>query len=488
MTEDEYLPPPQTRYIPRCMQYDNLQASGLAMDISARATITMSSLFLGPALLALADQEVAACGYLCHGRVYGFRPTSLLTNIATISSLLVSVTLPLVGAVVDHSPYRKQVGAYTAAGMVICKMIEFSVGPSTWFFVSVLQIVFLVLFSFHMTAIYAYTADLSADVSKQTWYNTSFYVLMYASTLLFLATVLSIVSWKNLDTVGTARVSLALTSIISIICFSFAWTHLFTDRAPLRAVPPGMTLWTCGFLKVWNTTQRIATHYPALVWLMIAIAFGEAAASALIATSTTYMASVLKMEGSEVGIVFFTVLVCGIPGSKMADLLASRKWSPTHSLLICNGLFICATILASLVLRGPEDKNKVYFFASAWGIGLGWLHPVELSAFISLVEKGQEAEMMGIFLLVGQILTWLPPLIFTLLSESGVSLGVGLASLAVFFFCAVLALCGMGNYEAALRTLRERQNEEQIHGSELPSYDALAVESEDIPVSFAHLA
>ena len=484
MTEEDQNP---ARYIPRCMQFDTLHANGLAIDISARATITMSSLFLGPALLELANNEVAACGDQCNGRVYGFRPTSLLSNIATVSSILVSVTLPLVGAVVDHSPYRKQVGAYTAAGMVLCKLIELSVGPSTWFFVSVMQVVFLVLFSFHMTAIYAYTADLSTDVSQQTWYNTSFYVIMYASTLLFLATVLSIVSWNDLGDLGTARVSLVLTTIISFPGFSFAWTKLFHNRPALRRIPPGMTLWTCGFLKVWNTSQRIATNYPALIWLMVAIAFGEAAAAALISIATTYMASVLEMDGSEVGIVFFAVLVCGIPGSKLAGTLASRSWSPVHSLLICNGLFIVATLLASMVLSGPDDKNKVYIFASLWGVGLGWLHPVELSAFISLVEKGQEAEMMGIFLLLGQVLTWLPPLIFTLLNESGVSMGVGLASLAFFFFCAALALVGMGSYEDALRTLMERQTEDE--SSELATYESVAVEVEDsIPSSIPHLA
>lgn len=480
MTEDEHHFTSQSRYIPRCMRFDNLQAIGLAVDISARATITMSSLFLGPALLELARNEVEACGDTCNGRVYGFRPTSILSNIATVSSILISLSLPLVGALVDHSPYRKQVGAYTAAGMVFCKAIEFSVGPSTWFFVAVMQVVFLLLYSFHMTAIYAYTADLSPDASKQTWYNTSFYIIMYISTLLFLAMVLSIVSWKDLNDVGTARVSLALTCIFSLVCFSFAWMHLFHHRAPLQTIPTGMTLWTCGFLKVWNTANRIVRKFPALLWLMIAIAFGEAAASALISVATTYMASVLEMDGSEIGIVFFAVLVCGIPGSRFASMLASRSWSPTHSLLICNGLFITTTLIASCVLTGPEDKNQVYLFASAWGIGLGWLHPVELSAFISLVEKGQEAEMMGIFLLLGQVLTWLPPLIFTLLNESGVSMGIGLASLAVFFFCAALALVGMGSYEEALQTLVEQQSED---GSGLALYNTVSTEMEDVPVS-----
>ena len=114
----------------------------------------MSTIFLGPALLKLA---AAAAQANCDGydggdvstetdcRVYGFRPTSLLTNIGVFSGLLSSVLTPLFGSIVDHTPHRKAIGQGSAILLSIVKGIEIFVNQSTWFVVSVLQVSFMFL-------------------------------------------------------------------------------------------------------------------------------------------------------------------------------------------------------------------------------------------------------------------------------------------------------------------------------------------------------
>ena len=73
------------RRIPRFFRFDNAppEASGLALDAYARGTILMSSLFMGPALLTLANDEAQEqcdnCGE--DARIYGMKPSSLLSNI-----------------------------------------------------------------------------------------------------------------------------------------------------------------------------------------------------------------------------------------------------------------------------------------------------------------------------------------------------------------------------------------------------------------------
>lgn len=104
---------PFQRYIPRMFLFDRyrapVEASGLAFNAFARGAVAMSTLFLGPALLKLARaQAEAACGQEYDdaecgeggGRVYGMRPTSLLTNIGVFSGLLSSAVMPLVGSIV----------------------------------------------------------------------------------------------------------------------------------------------------------------------------------------------------------------------------------------------------------------------------------------------------------------------------------------------------------------------------------------------------
>ena len=82
----------------------------------------MSNVFLSRSLIKLAENEaLQSCedeGIVaddCELTVYGFRPSSLVTNIAVIAGLLAAFLLPIVGAIVDYTDHRKLVGGISAA-------------------------------------------------------------------------------------------------------------------------------------------------------------------------------------------------------------------------------------------------------------------------------------------------------------------------------------------------------------------------------------
>lgn len=297
-----------------------IEATGLSVDIFARATIGMSSMFLGPALIELAS-EAAGCpkyehddnfdnnnvdGNLydainqeCNLRIHGFHPSSLLTNIAVVSGLLGCITLPVFGSIVDHTKYRRHVGAYTAALLTVIKAVEISIGPRTWILIAILQVFASFLFNFHLTAAYAYVTELSTDPSRQSSYNSSFYVTMYTSTLIFLLSVIGISVSLQLSDVGTAVTSQIVTSVTCLIFFTIAWKYLFRDRPPLSIVPDNLNLMTCGFQKVSRTFRSIVAENPPLKWLMLSVTFAEAGSTALITVSTTYMKVYLAMSAKE---------------------------------------------------------------------------------------------------------------------------------------------------------------------------------------------
>lgn len=58
--------------------------------------------------------------------------------------------------------------------------------------------------------------------------------------------------------------------------------------------------------------------------------------------------------------------------------------------------------------------------------------------------------MMGLFFFMGQILGWLPPLIFTIMNEKGVNMRWGLGVVSFFCVFAVLMTLPMGNYQEAV--------------------------------------
>jgi ABC-type transport system involved in multi-copper enzyme maturation permease subunit len=77
---------------------------------------------------------------------------------------------------------------------------------------------------------------------------------------------------------------------------------------------------------------------------------------------------------------------------------------------------------------------------------LGWLHPQHTTAFVSIIPRGQEAELMGMYLLCGQFFAWLPPMVFTLLNEMGYPMTYGLASLAMFFIAGIFCILMMSRH------------------------------------------
>jgi MFS transporter, UMF1 family len=449
------FPPPlhsALLHVPSFFRYDKgpLEATGLNIDFYARATILMSSIFLGPALLQLAT-DAAGCDSeeICNNRIYGMKPSSLLSNIAIFSNLLVAILMPLFGAIVDHTPYRRQVGMYSAFSLTVLKGIESMISSKTWFAIACFQVLSYILYNIHITSTYAYGSELSNNHTAQAKYNTFFYVVLYISTVIFLVMVLLIAFAVNADDITTARIALILTTATCAILFPFTWTNFFTDRPAKSTIPKGHSLVTSGFQKLKQTSKRICHDLPALRYVMLSIMFSEAATGALITISTTYMTQFLNMDASELGVIFFIILSMGAPGSKLAELLAISV-NPLFAAKVLVILFIVVTFTAAVVLTGQDRKQYSAIFAVFWGLGLGGLHPMHSTLFMTISPTGQETEMMGTYIFAGQVLAWLPPLLFTILNEVGVSMSVGMLSLDIFFCIAFIFLGLIGDYHKAL--------------------------------------
>jgi MFS family permease len=105
--------------------------------------------------------------------------------------------------------------------------------------------------------------------------------------------------------------------------------------------------------------------------------------------------------------------------------------------------------VSTAYLDGPDKKNATFGLSSTWGFCMGWTYPSQRVLFVTLSPKGQEAEIMGCFFFIGQVLGWLPPLLFTVMNEHGVNMRWGFG--VISFFCAFAVLCTlpMGSYRHA---------------------------------------
>jgi MFS-type transporter involved in bile tolerance (Atg22 family) len=160
--------------------------------------------------------------------------------------------------------------------------------------------------------------------------------------------------------------------------------------------------------------------------------------------------SLLQMTSTEIGIFNLVVLMSTIVGAKLAGFL-NATLNPLRSFRLCLVVLAIVTAIMSVTFTGPQQLVLFYLLSSAIGVILGWLVPTERVLFCTLAPTGHESEMMGLILCVHSAAAWLPPLLFSLTNEAGLSLRWALAPQDVL---SLVSSLGVGDYETALEQAR----------------------------------
>jgi MFS-type transporter involved in bile tolerance (Atg22 family) len=84
----------------------------------------------------------------CDARIYGIRPSSLLSTMTTIVGLISACLMPLCGAIVDTTPYRRLFGRILVTFFCIFLFAGIFVSKNTWFPISILQVAWALTFGF----------------------------------------------------------------------------------------------------------------------------------------------------------------------------------------------------------------------------------------------------------------------------------------------------------------------------------------------------
>ena len=441
--------------------HGNVEAFGWAIDSVARSVqLIGAGAFLATALLKLAKESVGCETEIpegenkppeCNERVYGlFRPSSLLTTYTMIVGVVSAALLPFMGAIVDYTPYRLQAGRWLS--VVFCVMLfpQIFLNDNTWFAVALLQIGVAFSGWAQTMVTYAYLPELSGSQKRLNEYTQSFTIISFTSMLLYLTLIVGVSYSLDLGDVDTARVGQTVSFVISCALLYVSWFRLFKARPAAHSLPEGTTLWTAGFVQVYRTVKRISRSYKSLMWFYLSVAFIDAGVNSLVTITITYLTDTLLFTSEENGITIICVLLGSIPGGLIAGKSSHWKLNPIQSSILATSILLLNTIAAASFLHGPGQQLETYLIAGIWGLGSGWKWTIDRLLASTLIPMGQDAELMGLYLFSGQILTWLPPLLFTILNELGVSQQVGIGSMFFWFLLGLAALCMMGDYRSAV--------------------------------------
>ncbi len=242
----------------------------------------MSNIFIASAFITLAkrslgckdDQEEE-----CIGEVYGFRPSSLITIMSTVSGLLSAFLLPIIGAIVDYTKYRKHSFAFIATAIIILQTTHIGISKSNWFPMAILQPIKKFFFDSISVAAVAYQIEIRRDVGEKTMtdYLSRYYAFMFGTQIFFLLVVVGATRlFINSDDVSTARFGQCFDVVLSGF-FYFLATYFFTNKEPRRTLEEDQSLFLAGITQVGRTARNICKFYPTtLTWYFLSVAFGQA--------------------------------------------------------------------------------------------------------------------------------------------------------------------------------------------------------------------
>lgn len=472
-SESEEVAADEQPKLPRCYPHcrgkpwygGNKEALAWILDTCGRGfTIAGGAAFLAPTLLRLAKEE-AGClteppeGETdvpeCEGKIYGVRPSSLLTTYTIIVGITSALFLPLMGSIVDFTPHRRLMGRVFAFTYLLFLLPQVFINANTLLAVVILQFILTMIGWGHATLAYAYLPELTSDEKVQNKYLANFTVVQFGSLVLFLATIvgISLAMDKVDDDIFTARLSMSMAFVLTSCCYAYAWST-FETRPAARKLPENASIWTEGFKQLWRTSKMISRDYRSIGWFYVAVATGDAAIGSLGIILVTYFTDVLLFTSFDTGISVLVLLIGSVPGGMISGWFVDRYENVIWSSLICCVIVIINTFLASAILTGPGQQLRAYGLTAIWGLGTGWKWSSDKLMSSTLIPPGQDAELMGLYLFAGQCLTWAPPLIYTGLNEAGVSQRVNIACLNIYIIFSVGAYLCMGKYEDVLATAK----------------------------------
>jgi MFS-type transporter involved in bile tolerance (Atg22 family) len=441
---------PSCSRIPQCLFRGNPEALAWCIDNCVTITSYIGvGAFLGTALLTLANEETDE-----DGKLYGtIRPSSLLSTMKTIVDLLVVTLMPILGAVVDTTSRRRLFGRVTAALHCAFLGVSISISSQTWLAIAILQILWGVVVWTYTMISYSYLPDLTTSKPVMNSYTKQFAASSYISMVIYTAVVVGITAslgymgdddedhQQQIDNeVATARLAQSISFTLCSIGLFVSWGYLFRKRPPLRTVPPNTSLCWMGVRQLRQTVRSICTRHQRLKWFYVSIMFSDPAIMALTILAITFYTDTLQFSASENGIVMLLMMISAVPGAYIGSFITTRaNQNAVISSIVGLVILILSTILVAVLLDGPDKGTLSYIIAIGWGFGTGQKWASDRMVLLLVLPPDQNAELMGIYVFFRQILSWLPPLVFTILNEQGIEQRYGILTLTIYFVLSLLS-------------------------------------------------
>ena len=403
---------------------------------------TVGTVLIGPYLTAVATE--AACpdpveDQECTGTValLGFvhvQPDSLVAFLISISTVVIAVLLPFVGAVADRSSRKRLIMArFGWAGAALASSLFLVTGDS-WALGATLLVLANACLAASLTVYDAILVDIAGPderdrVSSRGW------ALGYLGGFLLLLLNLALV-------LGAEQIGLSegLAVRISLATAGLWWAGFtlvpylgLRDRPPTDVVgdrPTGVLGLVRATFAQLGDTLREARRYPQTLLFLGAYLLFNDGVQTVIAVSSIYGSRELGFATDQLIIAIVVVQLVAFFGALLFGRIA-RTLGAKRTILL--SLVVWTAVVGSAYVL-PEGRFGL-FVALAAGIGLvlGGTQALSRSLFSQLIPAGKQAEYFSLYQAAERGTSWFGTLTFGLVQQLTGSFRLSILAVVAFF-------------------------------------------------------
>jgi len=379
----------------------------------------------------------------------------------TISSIIIALLSPLMGAVADYGGYRKIFLVFWTWVCIIFSSLLYLPVKGEIFFALTLFCIANIGFEMGGVFLNAYLPEIAPKekIGRISGYGWSFgyiggLLALLASYVLFISPSSPTNPFNGeLLHIGSGEHIRIINIMIGIWFAIFSLpTFLFvSDRNKPKKVK-FISLLKNGFISLNNTYNEIKSYKETLKFLFARLVYNDALIT-IFAFGGIYAREVFNFTFNEIflfGIVLnITAGIGAFALGFLDDIIGGKK-----TIQISNIGFIIATILAVLAPNFNYGKVVFWFSGALIGIFAGPNQAASRSLMGRLTPKNKENQFYGFFAFSGKATAFIGPLLFSTIVSFTNSLRAGLAIVSILFFIGIILLNNV-NEKEGIKSVKE---------------------------------
>ncbi|HSV66703.1 MAG TPA: MFS transporter [Mycobacteriales bacterium] len=389
---------------------------------------TVVAVFMGRYLEAVASTAAGGADGRVHLLGIPVRPGSLFAYLISLSTALLVILMPVVGAVADRTGRKREIMlGFGWLGAGACVLMWFVRG-GRWPLGALLFFVAFLSYSCAIVVFHSMLVDL-AEPAERDRVSSFGWALGYLGGGVLLAGNF-VVSFLIDDRAVVARLSLASAGVwwaaFAVVPFVALRGRLGSAR-PVRPADGPVLL--AGFRQLAATIRRLRGFPVTLAFLVAFLVYNDGIQT-VVTLSAQYGQSELRLSEPVLLSAILLVHFLAFAGALLLGWLARFHGAKR---VVLGSLVVWTLVVVGAYFLAAGSILQFYGFAVVVALVLGGSQALSRSMFSHLVPRGEEAEYFGLYEVSNSGTSWLGPLIFGLALQNTGSYRTALVSLVVFF-------------------------------------------------------